>query len=464
MILRIPPVDAYAVREYQDGRQHDFIDQAFKLSSAHLAPKSICLRLSDTVIGGDSGNTVIYLQITPNHLDSLSFKFCGSNDASLPHLDSVRRRLGGKGRKGDLTRLRFQLRSGIYAQLIVPNNFPDYEALDSPARCTLDLVASLAASPSFSLYLPANKLSKQLLNTCVNAVKYFPTLTDKELSSYQRAVDLQRLYLGKGGKVLAAGDYGRTCRADGRRNRSTSPATTESYATTVDFDNVPRHQGSPPQYGECVAEGKKPKAISDDAADFVQNSLVECAPPKYTEAEQSRNVPIASKRERQSGYEDVLLHPNPKRVLSQDSFTRTSTTAASRNAGRIEAKLRPDFHDANITHDMLLHKLMRRIEQQEERIEYLQQDQQSRQLRQEQVIKQLKGEIEKLRRHNTDLEGRYRKLEDICDDLAYRQDQAKEDLENLDVHSGELQEFCDRLQEQMPNVSDELEDLAVKAL
>ncbi|KAK2005969.1 hypothetical protein LZ32DRAFT_611627 [Colletotrichum eremochloae] len=457
MTLRIPPIDVCAVRQDQDGQQHEIIDQAFKFSSAHLAPKSVCFRLSDSIVGGASDGTVIYLQITPNHLDSLSFKFCRSHDANLPYLDSVRRRLGGKG---DLTRLHFQLRSDIHAQLIVPKNFPDCETLDSQARRTLDLAASIAASSSFSLYFAANKLSKQLLNTCVNAVKHFPTLTDNELSSYQRAVDLQRLYRGKGGKVLAIGDCNRVVRVDEQRNRSTSPAATDSCATTVDFDTVPRHQGSPPQYGECVTEGKKLEAISNVAANFIQNSPVHCAPPKYSETEQLGNVPVTSKRVRQCGNEDVLLHPSPKRVISQDSFAATCTTAATRNARRLEeAKPRPESGDADPNDDALLRNLMRRVEQQEEQIGYLRQDQQRNQERQEQMIKQLQDEVEELRRHNTELEGRYRELEDTCDDLAHRQDQGKEDLENLDVHTGELEEFCGKLDEQMSNVLNELEDV-----
>ncbi|KAK1565972.1 uncharacterized protein LY79DRAFT_573046 [Colletotrichum navitas] len=456
IVLRIPPLDVVAVCEDKDGRQHEFIDRAFKFSSAHLAPKSFCLRLSDTVSGGDCDDTVIYLQITPEHLDSMSFEFCRSNDARLPHLDSVRRQ---QGCKGDLARLRFQLRDSIHAQFIVPKNFPDYEALDSPARCTFDIVASLAVSPSFSLYLPANKLSKQLLNSCVNAVKNFPTLTGKELSSYQRAVDLHRLYRGTGGKVLATGDYNRSARADKQRNRSTSPVTTESCATTVDFDTVPRHQGSPPEYGECVTEGKKSRTISNDAANFVEKSIVDCAPPKYSETEQSRNVSGASKRVWQCGNEDVLLHPSPKRVLSQDSFTTISAPAAMGNARRLETKLRPESDDADINDHILLRNLMRQIKQQEEQIKYLRQDQQSKQRRQEKIIKQLQDDVEKLRRYNTDLEGRYRALEEMYDDLAQRQDQAEGALESLDVHFGELEGFCGKLDQQIPNVSDELEDL-----
>ncbi|KAK1973631.1 hypothetical protein LZ30DRAFT_610290 [Colletotrichum cereale] len=423
MNSRVPPVDVFAVREDQDGRQHEFIDKTFKFSSAYLSPETVCFRLAVTVKDGDYNDTLIYLQITPDHLDSLRFELCKKRNGSPPHLDNVRQRLSNKGGKGDLTRLRFRLRSGIHAQLIVPNDSPDYGALVSPARHTFDLVASVAASSSFSLYLPANQLSKQLLKACVEAVERSSVLTQEELRSYQRAVDLQRLYRGKGGKVLATGVY------DG-----SSQPETDSCATTVDFDIVPRHQGPPPLYGECINEGEKPRAISD-AGKFVESSLVDCAPPEYSETEQSRNVSVASKRVRQNGNEDVLLHPSPKRVLSHGSFTTIPQTASTRNARRLEAKPRSEFDDADNDGNMLLRNMMQH------------------------QIKQLQGEVEKLRRQNADLEGRYSKVEDICDNLDHRQGLAKEDLENLDVHIGELEEFCDKLEKQMPNISDELEDL-----
>ncbi|KAF6782118.1 hypothetical protein CSOJ01_16028, partial [Colletotrichum sojae] len=184
---------AVAVRENQYQQEGEVIAQSFELKVVHLSENSVCLRLSRTVVDGDFRNTIIYLQITPDHLDSLRFKFCQSGD------HNVRQRLGGKS---DLIRLRFQLRSSIHAQVIGPKDFPDYKGLDSPAQSTFDLVDSLATS-SFFLYLPANNtLSKKKLNSWVTAVAKFPSLKGEELSSYQRAVGLDRLYSGKGGKVI----------------------------------------------------------------------------------------------------------------------------------------------------------------------------------------------------------------------------------------------------------------------
>ncbi|KAK1992661.1 hypothetical protein LX36DRAFT_674399 [Colletotrichum falcatum] len=411
----------------------------------------VCFRLAATIKDGDYNDFLIYLQITPDCLDSLHFEPCKKTNGRLPHLDDVRRQLGNEG---DLTRLQFRLRRGIHAQLIVSNDSPDYEALADPARHTFDLVASVAAS-SFSLYLPANKLRNELLDACVEAVMRSSVLTQEEFRSYQRAVNLKRLYRGKGVKVLAASDYNRSSQADGQRNRSTSPATNDSCATTVDFDTVPRDQGSPPQYGECVSEGKKPRTISDDAANLVENSRVDYAPPKYSETDELRTPTFVSKRLRPHGSEDVLS-PNPKRLLSRGSFTAISATAVTRNARRLEAKSRPELDDADIDDRVLLRNLMRRVAQQEEQIKHLRQGQQSKQLQQEKIIKQLQDDVEKLRQHT---EGGYRELEGICDNLACRQDRAEEDLENLDVHTSELDEICDKLEEQIPNVSDQMGDV-----
>ncbi|TDZ13345.1 hypothetical protein Cob_v013208 [Colletotrichum orbiculare MAFF 240422] len=383
-------------------------------------------------------DTVIYLQITPDHLDSLRIEPCRLKNGSPLHLDNVRRRLGRKGGRGDLTRLQFQLRSGIHAKLIAPNDFPDYEALARPARHTLGLVASIAASSSFSLYLPANQLSKQLLGACIEAVERSSVLTEQELRSYQRAVDLQRLYRGKGGKVLLTGDYDGSSRPE-----------TDSCATTVDFDIVPRHQGLPPVYGECVDEGVKPGALLDDA---IESPFVDCAPPEYSETEQPGNMQPGPKRVRQCGNEDALLHPSSKRVLSRGSCNTITETAATKKARRLEANPRPEFDDADGDGNVLLRNLMRRLEQQEEQIQELRQQQQDEQLRQECQIKQLQEEIFKLRKQNADLEGRSSKVENICDSLEHGQGLAQEDLENLHVHIDELEEL---VREQISDMSEE---------
>ncbi|KDN66731.1 hypothetical protein CSUB01_12293 [Colletotrichum sublineola] len=298
MDLRISPVNVFAVREDQEGRDHKFIDQAFKFSSVYLSRQTVCFRLAATIKDGDYNDFLIYLQITPDCLNSLHFK-------------------------------------------------------------------------------------------------------------------------------------------------------------PFDFDTVPRDQGSPPQYGECVSEGKKPRTISDDAANLVENSRVDYALPKYSETNELRTPTFVSKRLRPYRSEDVLS-TNPKRLLSRGLFTAISVTAVTRNARRLKAKSRPELDDADINNRVLLRNLMRQVAQQEEQIKHLRQGQQSKQLQQEKIIKQLQDNVKKLRQHT---EGGYRELEGICDNLACRQDRAEEDLENLDVHTSELYEICDKLEEQIPNVSDQMGDV-----
>ncbi|KAI8233389.1 hypothetical protein K4K55_005212 [Colletotrichum sp. SAR 10_96] len=455
MVPRIPkPTSAYAALEDQGGRKHELIDQAFKFSVAYLAERSFCLRLSDTITDGDLIDTAIYLQITPDLLDSLRFKFYQSIEGAPSHLDNVRRQLGGKG---DLIRLSFQLRSGIHAQLIVPKDFPDHKALGSPARRTYNLIASLAASSSFALYLPANALHKELLNICVNAITQFSALTDKELYSHGRAVQLQRLYRGKGGKLVDTGDYDRPP-ANGQHNRSNSPAMSESDAATVDFDTVPRHQDSPPQYAESVTDREQFRAILNKAADCHGNSLLGCGLPKYDDIKQAHNVRNASKRVRQSGGEDVP-QPRPKRVLSHGSFTKIPMTASAQNARCLGAEPTTQLDDAGVDDNVLLRALMRRVEQQDEQIERLRKTHESQQLGQEQRIKRLEDEIGKLRRQNMELEGRYRKVEDTCDVLEDQHTQVQDEMANFEIRIGELQGDCDELEQRMPTIHDVVEDL-----
>ncbi|KZL85452.1 hypothetical protein CI238_12940 [Colletotrichum incanum] len=437
---RIPIVDdVFAVRDDQDGRQSEFIDQPFKLNIAYLSSTSVCFRLSVTITHGDSSKIPIYLQITSDHIASLRYGFCKENDESSPYLDKMRKQLGGKH---EITRLQFHLHNGVHAQLIVPMWFAGHEALDSPARRTFCLVASLAAASSFSLCLPHN-LGKKLLNQCVQAVRCFPKSTEDELQLYRRSVDLQRLYNGNGGMAFAPGDRDSRPRSEWERNRSPTPATTGSCATTVDFDIVPRCQPSPPQYGECLDEGQKHTAISDSGPNFIESPTIDCAPPEYSDTELLRNAP-ASKRVRPCGNDDIHPHPSSKRILLQCSNATGFTTAATRNVPRLEAKSGPDFDDADVDGSMVFRDLVLRLQQRLEQ--------------QEEQMKRLQEEVENLRWRNIELERLSREVEDTCDEIKNRQDKTEEIVDYLLVHTGELDEECEKLGKQMPDISDEVQD------
>ncbi|CAI0645622.1 unnamed protein product [Colletotrichum noveboracense] len=445
MAWRVPPVDGFLVRENQGEREDESIDQVVRFSIAHISPETVCFRFSLTVVDGEHSKTVIYLQITPDHLDSLCHDICKLKGPGLPHLDNVRTRLGRKGGRGDLIYLRFQLRNDTRAQCIVPNDFPDYEALDDPARHAIDIFASAASSPSFSLYFPANQLSRQGLDACVEAVQRHSVLKGEELHSYQRAVQLQRLYGGKGGKVFAIVD-----------RESSSQPETDSFAT-LGFDVVPRHQGSPPQYGDCSNHLEKPGTALAGATNKAESALVDCAPPRYGDTEQSRDAPVASKRIRLGGDEDEdeygLSHPSSKRVLSRSRSAATFAPALVTKAQRLA---RSEVDDADVDGNvLLLRDLLRRVNEQEDR--QLLQEQENQRLGHE--VKRLQEDVLQLQRQNMTSDKRQTEVEGVCDGLEHQQDLVKDELENLQVEIGELEGKCGELEKQMPNVLDELEDL-----
>lgn len=80
--------------------------------------------------------------------------------SSPPCLELVCQQLGVK-----VTRLQFQLRSDIHAQLLMPTDFTLDKSHNSPARCIFGSVTLLATASLFSLYMPhdfwpMNKLQK----------------------------------------------------------------------------------------------------------------------------------------------------------------------------------------------------------------------------------------------------------------------------------------------------------------
>ncbi|KXH63671.1 hypothetical protein CNYM01_08430 [Colletotrichum nymphaeae SA-01] len=452
---RVLPVEGFVVYKVPDEQRHEFADQAVKFSSAYLSPETACFRLTFTILGGEHNKTVMYMQITPDILDSFRHETCQLKNRDLPHLGNVRRRLGRKAGRGDLTHLRFDLRNGVHVQRIVPNDFPDYEALDDPARHVLDIVSSVAASPSFSLYIPANQLPRSLLDSCVEAAERCSVLTVKELQSYQRAVDLQRLYGGKGGRVLAVRDDDAAVDRDLAidDHDSTSRLETDSCAT-LGFDVVPRDQDSPPRYDERSTDVKKPMAKLADTANVVESSVIGCPPPEYHDIEQARGTPMALKRVRQWVDEDGSPHPSPKRAFSLGSCVAISASASATNVRRLDATKRLEFEDADVDGYMLLHDLSRRVIEQENR--QVMQEQENYQLRHE--IKLLQEKVEQLRQQNKIYEKRQSEVEEICGGLKYQQDLVKDELENFDVQVDELGGKLGEVEKEMQCFPEELVD------
>ncbi|KAF4772760.1 hypothetical protein HER10_EVM0012784 [Colletotrichum scovillei] len=461
MAKRLSPVEGFLEYQNPGEQRHEFADQAVKFTSVYLSSKTACFRLTFTILGGEHNEIPIYLQIASDDLDSFRYKTCKLKDRGLPQLDELRRRLGRKGGRGDLTHLRFVLRNGVHLQRIVPHKLPDYEALDDPSRHVLDTVASIAASPSFSLYIPANRLSRKLLDVCVEAVQRCSELTKEEFLSYQRAVQLQRLYGGGGGRMLAVHDddaaVDRDLAVDD--HDSNSRQETDSCAT-LGFDVVPRERNSPPHYDAGSVDGKKPMANLADTAN-VDNSVIECPPPEYGDIEQARDTPMALKRVRQWVDEGGSPQPSPKRVSSLGSCVAISASASATNVRRLDAKKRRlEFENADVDGCMLLHDLSRRVIEQENR--QVMQEQENHQLRHE--IKLLQETVEELRQQNTSCAKRQSEVEEICGGLEHQQDLVKDELENFDVQVDELEGKLDEVEKHMLCFLEELGDLVRRTI
>ncbi|OHE91450.1 hypothetical protein CORC01_13269 [Colletotrichum orchidophilum] len=425
----------FAVREDKDGRQPEFLDQPFKLNAVYHSSTSILFRLSVAITDNAFNKITIYLQITPDRIASLRHTTCDTTDTSNdrpPCLERVRQRLGAKRL---MTRLQLRLHSGLYAQLIAPTGFTLDEIPESPVRHPFASAASLATASIFSLYVPHNVLPMTKIHAFVQAVQQFPNLTAAQRQLYERRVDLRRLYNGKGGIVLTPQEVqsGSLLR-DREHSRATTPATSESCASTVPFDAVPRYQETPPQYEERINDGQQPQA-SLAAAAFVKELLgCDNALPEYSDTEQKHNVPNASKRWLHCGSEDIDLNPRSKRTCSERSFTSIYTTPS--NAHCLEEKPQPQHVDPECSQSGLMFLLKQQCQQ----------------------IERLQADIEELKRRNKELQVRHDEAEDNCCKLENRQSEIEETVESLLIHTGELDDECEKLGKQMPDICDDMED------
>ncbi|KAJ5013276.1 hypothetical protein K4K57_003030 [Colletotrichum sp. SAR 10_99] len=435
-------LEVLAEREYEDERQPELIDQPLKLHIGYSPSTSVYFRLSATVNDGVSDASVM-LQILPDNLALLGSTLCKWEEFSLKRPKDVCQRLGGPR---DLTCLRFHLRRPSGAQTIVPKDYTDFKTPGSAARHVVHLFASLAASPSFCVYFPRNKLRKSLLAQFVRVVDQFPGLNE-DLRGFRRKVDPKRLYDGKGGMVLAPDDYKDGSCTDGERSRSTTPATNDSNGSTLDFDSVPRSEGPPPSYGDCLAEAVKPRATSDDKASSVESPSVGHAPPEYDGTELQRSVPKPSKRRRQCVNEDALPGPRLKKT-------------PTRNAQCLDAKPRLESEDAGMDVHMMFRELTSRLDDQQQQIKQLLHEQSELQLRHKHQLKALQDEVKKLRTQNVELERRNSEMENTCAELTNRQETADEEMESIRLDTSELQEVTGEHGKQLADSSELAEELA----
>ncbi|KAF6810754.1 hypothetical protein CMUS01_13400 [Colletotrichum musicola] len=426
----------FAVREDEDVRQPDFIDQPFRLNIMHHPSTSVLFRLSVSIIDSTSNKSTVYLQIPPDSISSLHSSICDTSDTSgecPPCIERVRQRLGGNRH---VTRLQFHLHSDAHVQLVVPTGFAPDDTPDNPMRHPFSSATSLATAPSFSLYFRHNILPMTKLQTLLEAVRRFSTLTAAQLQPYNRMVDLRRLYNGRGGVLFTIEDRYRSPLLDKEQDRPVSQATTESCASTVAFENVPRHEDPPPQYEECSSRGQQPRVSSKVGAVHITSPSIDCALPEHRDTKPRRNVLNSSKRVFHCGSEDIDLQPPFKRSHSMHSFATVYTTTSARNVQGLEEKLQRPLVGLECSES----RLMVLLEQQHKQIQ------------------QLQADVAELRKRNKELEGRHEEVEDTCCDLENRQVQTEENIETLLVHTGELDDECEKLGKQMPDIYDEVQD------
>ncbi|KXH28940.1 hypothetical protein CSIM01_13342 [Colletotrichum simmondsii] len=437
----------FVVREDEaDGRQPEFLDQPFKLNALYHPSSSVLFRLSVAIAHSSSNKTTLYLHITPDRIASLRHTTCDTidtNDESPPCLERVRQRLGAKRL---VTRLQLRLHSGFHCQLIAPTGLTcdEVQASDNPARHTFALATSLATASTFSLYFPHNVLRMATFQAFAEGIRQFPSLTAAQRQSYERVLDLRRLYHGKGGTVVTLEEFTAKVQSsplrDGEDNRDTTPVTSESCGSTVAFDIVPRDQESPPpQYDEYENTGTQPReqpSAKSTATAFVGGGLGgdDALPPYGDSKGQYKNTSNASKRGLHFGSEETDIHPSSKRVYCQRAFTTIyTTTTDEERLGEISKSLLADLERSQSRLTILLEQ-------------------------QRQQILQLQADVEELKRRNRELEARHDDVEDNCCDLGNRQTETQETVESLLIHTGELDDECEKLGKQMPDICDDVEE------
>lgn len=413
--------DTFVVCEDEDGRQSEFLDQLFKFDALYKASASVLFRLSLSITDSSSTKTTIYLQIESDCIASLRSTICDTSDTSEGRpacLERIRRRLDNIRL---VLRLQLQLHSGASAQLVVPHGFTLDKFHDNPARYAFSSAASLAAASSFSLYFPHNVWPMKELQRLVRAVEQFSTVTAAQRKAYERMVDLRRLYNGKGGIVFTPEDQNGSSLPGMDYKRSTTPATSESCATTNAFDTPPRYRDSPPQYDGCLNDIARP--AKDSGGDF--------APPEYRDPERRHGVIKVLERPLHCGSEDMDLHPRSKRKHSVD-ISRTTTAATTQNDARPEKRWR-----SHCSHLRCLHLLKQQSQQ----------------------IRQLQENVEELKRRNETLEGRQVEVEENCCNLENRQIGTEETIESLHVQVAEFDDEYERLGRQISDICDEMDDV-----
>lgn len=215
------------------------LGQLLTFDANYTPPATVLFSLSISL----TKQATLYLRFTPSVISSLKKISCNEkDDNSPPCFDTIQRLLGGDR---SFTRLQFHLCSR--GQLIVPIGF-DPNRCDAKVRRTFALVTLLAATSTFSLYLPRDRLPN---------VKYQAFYRAWRMSS--APTDLRKMYNGKGGALFSTEDQDRFL--------SSIPGAVTTVATNPpSYDSPPNYNGlehsSPPR----ASQQPTPSELESDIA------------------------------------------------------------------------------------------------------------------------------------------------------------------------------------------------------
>ncbi|KAK8013664.1 hypothetical protein PG991_009257 [Apiospora marii] len=170
------------------------LGRSFKFEASYHPSPSL-FKLSFTL----ADNVTLSLRFVPDVISSLKKIACRDTDDNL-HFETIRHALDSHR---TFTRLQFNLYPHRRAQFVVPTSFdPNY--CDDEARRVLASLASLAAAPTFSLYMHDRDIPKAQYQAIYRTYQSWPSATSTQIEALERLMDLRTLYKGKGGTLLDA--------------------------------------------------------------------------------------------------------------------------------------------------------------------------------------------------------------------------------------------------------------------
>ncbi|KAK8029498.1 hypothetical protein PG993_010789 [Apiospora rasikravindrae] len=440
-----------AVCDDQDGRvAMNSVDlgKSFKFHATYTPSATVLFKLTIAL----TKEVTLYLQFTPSVISSMEKTSCDEQDENRPRgFDIIQRHLDGHR---SFTRLRFRLRSR--GQLIVPVGF-DHNHCNDQTRHTLALIASLAATSTFSLYMPHNVLPKPKYDVFLDAYTHSSAMIQYQHVELERMMDLRKMYNGKGGKLYTIEDQNRLL--------SLMPGV---VVPTVTNDHPPSYE-RPPDYNIEEQSSLLPPSQQSTASESDNATVAAPTPPGYRRNNEGPwpEKPSDAKRHHSkhgwssegdgsndSGNAKRYRH-RKRRAMDASLHSEISSVGLGRVEGMIEA-LETRFQEQieQLKSEVRVGK-SKEIEQLG-RIETLEAQGENQQAKIEQLrvqVKQQQEEIGMLRNGHEDLvESHY--------EIERRQDEMEDTLNSVEAQVDGAVRDCEDLKGLPENVEDMVEVLA----